>query len=407
MKELSYELLNDIALEYGEAYYLLDSMLFKKNYCEMLTAFRKYYKGTYIAYSYKTNYTPKLCKIINENGGYAEIVSEMEMWLALKIGVNPQNIYYNGPYKKKKDIEKLLILGGYVNIDSWYEVELIKQISKEHPDINFKVGVRCNIDIGQEEASRFGFDLAEGTFEVAVKELNSISNLSVVGLHCHLPFRSLESFNKRIDVIKKIVGMFPDYPWEYVSLGGGYMGKVDEDFAKEFSFTPPTYDDYATVVADGVKRIFQGQVQPRLIIEPGSALVANAMCFVTKVLDIKSVKGKKIAMLTGSSYNMNPTVKGVKRPIRVFGIPEKQKSYIDLNMAGYTCIESDYLYKNYTGMLGKNDFVVFKNVGSYSVVMKPPFILPDVAMLEINEAEETELVNKEQKIDEIFSRFSF
>ena len=71
-------------------------------------------------------------------------------------------------------------------------------------------------------------------------------------------------------------------------------------------------------------------------------------------------------------------------------------------MAGYTCIEDDYLYRNYQGKLGKGDFAVFDNVGSYSVVMKPPFILPDVAVLELQENGKAELIKRPQTAEDIF-----
>ena len=75
--------------EYGDAFYLLDSERFKENYLELREAFSAIYSNFNIAYSYKTNYTPKLCKIVNELGGYAEVVSEMEAELAIKCGVQP------------------------------------------------------------------------------------------------------------------------------------------------------------------------------------------------------------------------------------------------------------------------------------------------------------------------------
>ena len=77
----------ELRKEYGDAFYLLDSEQFRNNFLELKEAFSKIYPKFNIAYSYKTNYTPKFCKIVNELGGYAEVVSEMEMELALKCGV--------------------------------------------------------------------------------------------------------------------------------------------------------------------------------------------------------------------------------------------------------------------------------------------------------------------------------
>ena len=79
------QVIGDLRKEYGDAFYLLDSEQFQKNFMELRNAFRKVYPNFNIAYSYKTNYTPKFCRLVHEMGGYAEVVSEMELEIALKI----------------------------------------------------------------------------------------------------------------------------------------------------------------------------------------------------------------------------------------------------------------------------------------------------------------------------------
>ena len=113
----------------GDAFYMLESKQFKQNYLELKSEFVKIYPNFNIAYSYKTNYTPKLCRIVNELGGFAEVVSDMEMEIALRIGVEPKNIIWNGPFKNAKKVEQLLVMGGTVNIDSAYEIDLIAEIA--------------------------------------------------------------------------------------------------------------------------------------------------------------------------------------------------------------------------------------------------------------------------------------
>ena len=81
--------------KYGEAFYILDSEQFRNNFVELKGIFSAIYPNFNIAYSYKTNYIPRLCKIVNELGGYAEVVSEMEVELALKCGVQPKKIIWN------------------------------------------------------------------------------------------------------------------------------------------------------------------------------------------------------------------------------------------------------------------------------------------------------------------------
>lgn len=384
---LSYELLDKTAQIHGDSFYLIDSEIIRNNYTELLNAFQKKYFNTRIAYSYKTNYTPHICKLIDDLGGDAEIVSEMELWLAKRIGIEPSKIYYNGPYKKYEYIEEALLSGVHVNLDAEYEITMIRSIADRFPGHLFEVGLRCNVDIGQEVPSRFGFNIVDGSLQKAMQSILAMPNVKVTGLHCHIPFRTLESYKQRVEKMNAILDMFPEQHFSYISMGGGYMGKIDEQMRAQFDFMPPSFDNYADVVAGFMKNRYQDHSdKPILIIEPGSAIVANSMKYVTRVINIKNARDNKIAGLTGSTFQMNPSVKDMNRPLEVYQSVDNAKScahFDNLYMAGYTCIESDYLYKGYCGKLGVGDFVVFCNVGSYSVVMKPPFILPDIPIIEI------------------------
>ena len=72
----------------GRPFYLLKSNVFRDNYLKLDRAFKSVYPNFQIAYSYKTNYTSKFCQIINDLGGYAEVVSDMELHWARRIGVD-------------------------------------------------------------------------------------------------------------------------------------------------------------------------------------------------------------------------------------------------------------------------------------------------------------------------------
>ena len=66
---LSYDLLYELSLSYGDAFYLADRDNFENNYLELSSAFKKYYDNFNIAYSYKTNYLPAFCKSVDRLGG--------------------------------------------------------------------------------------------------------------------------------------------------------------------------------------------------------------------------------------------------------------------------------------------------------------------------------------------------
>lgn len=406
---LDYNKINKIKEEFGESFYILDSSKFSNNFDEFLSEFKSIYSKVNIGYSYKTNYTPKLCKIINEKGAFAEVVSEMEYDLAIKIGVEPKNIIVNGPYKNEKCLSKFLLNGSIVNLDSYSEYEILKKINLEHDEI-LNVGLRCNFEINDDVVSRFGFDVYEKSFKQMLKELKTNQKVNLKGIHCHFPNRDLESYKYRVEKILELSDELFELPPEYIDIGGGYFGKMHESLKEQFSVDVPSYKDYAKIIATKFEEHFKNipcDNKPTLLLEPGSALVADTMKFVSQVIDIKSIRNNHIAMTSGSKFNMGLLTSPINMPVEVFSNKTQRSFFEHINISGFTCIESDYLFKDYSGYIDVSDYLVFSNVGSYSIVFKPPFILPNVPVVDLSTNGEVELVKRQETVEDIFSTFIF
>lgn len=390
----------------GDAFYMLESKQFRQNFVELKSEFSKIYPNFNIAYSYKTNYTPKLCRIVNELGGFAEVVSDMEMEIALRIGVAPKDIIWNGPFKNAEKVEQLLVMGGTVNLDSAYEIDMIAEIAKRNPDRKLNIGIRCNFDVNDGVVSRFGFDIESEDFRKAMGLFEENKNLYLIGMQCHFATRSLHTWRPRAEGMLDLIDRLGIVP-EHIDLGGGLFGKMADSLKAQFDAEIPTYKQYAEAVAPVFAEHFKNaENKPMLLIEPGSALVGDCMRFASKVVNIKNVRGKTIATLLGSIYNINPTLNKKNPPIEVYSMGGEQKEYKDLDFGGFTCIESDYLYRHYDGKLSRGDMVVFGNVGSYSVVLKPPFILPNFPIVDISEGE-LEIIKRGESFDDLFHTFEF
>ncbi len=403
MKEMQIKQLTE---QVGDAFYMLESKQFRQNYLELKSEFINIYPNFNIAYSYKTNYTPKLCRIVNELGGYAEVVSDMEMEIALRIGVEPKNIIWNGPFKNAKKVEELLVMGGTINIDSAYEIDLIAKIAEKYPNHRLNIGIRCNFDVNDGVVSRFGFDTESKDFNCAIALFEKYKNLYLIGLQCHFATRRLDTWKPRAEGMLTLIDKLGIVP-EHIDLGGGFFGKMADSLKAQFDSEIPTYRQYAETVAPVFANHFKNTYnKPMLLIEPGSALVGDCMRFAARVINIKNVRGKSIATLLGSIYNINPTLNKKNPPIEVYSMGSEQKEYKDLDFGGFTCIESDYLYRHFNGLLSKGDMVVFGNVGSYSVVLKPPFILPNFPIIDISEGE-IEIIKRGETFDDLFHTFSF
>lgn len=415
LKKLNIKTLKRLSSIHGDSFYLLDSGDFVASYNSILKEFRNFYPKTKIAYSYKTNYIPRLCKIVDDLGGYAETVSGMEVDVALAIGVPARNIFFNGPYKPRVEIEKLLLMGGVVNVDSEADLTEVCNIASEIGDAVLRIGVRCNFSIGDGVTSRFGFDVNNGDFESAVYKLKEYQNIDLIGLHCHFASRHIEAWENAtvgmLEVISRFQNISGTSP-RYVSLGGGLYGEMSDQLRAELNISPPTFRDYATAAAQPFAQFYKkhkASSAPELLIEPGTALAANALSFVSRVINIKTVNNKSIATLAGSSFNTTPGAKSINLPIKIYHAekPGSAKEYISLDMGGYTCIETDYLYQNYSGPLSIGDFVVFEAAGSYSVVMKPPFIMPNVPILEINDDSSVAVLKRQESFADLFQTFQF
>lgn len=411
MKRVDQETLCRIIAQYGEAFYLLDTEQFRKNFMELRGEFQKIYPKSNIAYSYKTNYIPRLCQIVNELGGYAETVSDMECEIARRIGVRPEHIVFNGPYKNKAAVEALLLEGANVNVDSLIEMKFIESVAAKYPEKMFHVGIRCNFDIGDGVLSRFGFDTDGQEFVDALAIIRKTDNLSLKGMHSHFASRSIDTWGTRTERMLKIVQRYYDGVPEYICQGGGIYGKMAESLKAQFDSYIPTYREYAEAVCPLYAEAFGGlplERQPELFIEPGSALVGDCMKFAARVVSIKNIRNKNIATVLGSIYNINPTLNKKNPPICVCHMGENEpQHYDDLDFGGFTCIESDYLYRHFTGRLAVGDYVIFGNAGSYSIVLKPPFILPNFAVVELSEDGSFCCVKRLETFEDLFHTYQF
>lgn len=398
------QIIEQLRAEYGEAFYLLDSAQFRKNFAELKTAFNNIYPNWNIAYSYKTNYTPKLCKIVNELGGYAEVVSEMELEIAKRVGCKMECVIWNGPIKNVPIMEQFLLDGGTINIDSIEELEQVKDIHNRHADKLIHVGIRCNYDVNDGVVSRFGFDIDGAEFMEVVKFATTTENVKFINFQCHFAKRQIDYWPARAKGMVELIDRLGIIP-ERIDIGGGLFGKMADSLRAQFSCEIPNYQAYAEAAASVFAEYFADKdVKPELLIEPGSAVVGDCMKFVGTVKTIKNVRGKWFATVLGSQKNISMT--GINPPMEVIAMGGEQKEYNNLDMVGFTCIEGDVLYHDYSGFLAHGDAIVISNCGSYSLVMKPPFILPNFPVLDIC-GNDVEVIKRGEVFDDLFHTFKF
>lgn len=420
-KKTTSEVVEDIATfktvetfekSYGESFYLFDIEKLRTNYEKMSSAFLNRYSKTIIGYSYKTNYLPALIEETSRLGAYAEVVSRVEYDLAIKIGVPPSKIIYNGPLKTYDDIAIAFEGGSILNLDSFYEIELVKNYARTNNRFTYKVGLRAGFNLASEtydsellgyDQSRFGFCVENGSLERAINELARIMNVKVVGFHGHFSTktRSLEVYR---EITQKLCNLSKRYlanSLEYIDIGGGMFGNVPKELKVQ---NAPTFEAYADVICsiiDKEKHHFLND--PYLIIEPGLALVVDTFKFFCKVIDIKQKNDVNFVLVNGSIHNIKPTMHSTNLPMDHIKKHDSRYETGQFNVVGVTCMEKDYLVNNYQADIPRpGDYLMFRNVGAYTIVFDPPFIKERPPII-VKEKNNYKIVRKREKLKDFIN----
>lgn len=395
----SYEVMDKLSKEYGEYFYIFDKDLFSKNFRELKSIFSRYYSRVELAYAYKSNYLMEMCKCVNANGGYSEICSELEYEIAVASGVDLKYIIMNGPCKDVGVMTKILRGGGIVNIDSYSEFESICQIAAKNGDIRMHLGIRCNMDLKDNRKSRFGLDIHSKEAESIFVQIKNASNMILSQIHCHIKGRSIETWATKakamIEIYDFIVNRYDIVP-KMINLGGGVP-------ISNLRYHGNEYAKFAENLARIFNRRFIKEKRPILLFEPGAAVSAGYMSFVTKVKDIKQIRGRYYGVLAGNHFFVNPINKKYPINIKVYH-GENSHWYEKIELVGTTCMEDDF-FCEYSGYIAKNDYVLFENTGAYTNVLKPPFINLNAPIICRGKTGNYDMVMRSERVVDIISMF--
>lgn len=409
MEPIDYNTLKALDETFGSPFYLMDTDKYRRNINSFLAAFKKRYKKVAAGYSFKTNYVPALCKVALEEGVMAEVVSEMEYELARKIGF--EKVIFNGPIKRTSIFEKALEQGAIINIDCEYEVDMLCEYVKQHPNKELKIGMRININLTDEQGNstiqcglRFGrFGFPTDIIGCNIKRLNE-AGVKIVSLHGHTSTSDRAVLNYKIitQYMLQVCEQYELNGLEWFDIGGGYFGAAPEGMDLTGR---PTYEDYANCVLDEVlENEWFVRIKPTIVIEPGSSVVSNVFSYYTKVYQNKKVGKVNFVMVDGTVFDVKPTLHSNNLPHDVYRAIRSDETYT-CDVVGSTCMEKDVLLKDVMlPKLNAGDFIKFKGVGAYTICLTPTFINFLAPILTFENGEYVE-VRRRQNVDDILTTY--
>jgi diaminopimelate decarboxylase len=400
LRELDFNILGMLSQKMGNSFYIFSNRLFEQNYIRFSENLKKHYKNSHVAYAVKANYMPEILRCLSTLNGSAEVVSNFEYDVA-RMFFDGREIIFNGPVKSEVDIKRAIQEGSSVNIDSWYQIESIKNLSKNLPSIN--IGVRYNSSEVFPDC-RFGFNAENGDLAHAVEILKSINNVRITSLHSHYSSsdKSPSFFEKRA---RKSIQLHKELnltDLQTINVGGGFMGNLPDDLLAQFGGMNYSFESYAEILGRSFSDEY-GEHGPRLVIEPGVSLIGDTMKLVAKVLEIKEMHGTSYAVLDTSINVLNPTRSKVTPSCSSFSSNKSEtKDRREYTLVGNTCMETDILVQNFKGTLSTGDFIVFDNRGAYSNNFTPAFIMPQPGIV----TTEGKVVKQPDDIHSILNTYS-
>jgi diaminopimelate decarboxylase len=397
------------AKERNSSFFVFSERRLERNFFELSSAIREQCEGFNVCYSYKTNYIPSIVSRFHQLGALAEVVSGVELRLAQRLGVSGENIVFNGPFKDFDSLKRAVDIGCLINIDSPEELSMLERLLRFPPIRKPRIGIRVMLKQDAEIVSRFGIDPYSTAFSDIVRRVVQLNGGELASLHCHLPSRGLTHWESRIRQMKAILRALEGVSIRSINLGGGMAGRMPRSMYDQLGGHPPSFSDYAKILGEFINSYrMSNKSSTVLMVEPGTALVADAGYYFCRVISVKNSSSSPFVFVAGSAQCIGSIGSSISYRVRVQhekGYASQRSSVKGARIVGYTCIERDVLHHCFSGRVAVGDFLCFTNAGSYSVVMKPQFIqlAPPVYLLCANG--ELRIVRREESLDELTSTY--
>lgn len=400
----------EIVAKYDSPVMIFSETAIRNKYREMKTALQKYYPNSEISWSYKTNYLQAISSILHQEGAKPEVVSIMEYDMAKGLGQSGSDIIFNGPSKRKADLEQAVTDGASIHIDHLDELVLLESVA-EQLGITPRVAIRVNMDIGvYPQWQRFGFNYENGEAMRTLQRIVTGGKLQIVGIHTHIGTFLLEasayyfSAKALLELAMQLKDKF-GIVVEYIDLGGGFASK--NTLHNQYTpgeFASPNPEQYFAAIGRAFNEAqFTREENPKLIMETGRILVSEAGYCVSSVIGKKDLPTGQKAVILDAGVNMLITAwwynLNIKPAQPLSGTSRNTIFYgplcMNIDVIKPDCVFPDIQY---------NDRVVIHPVGAYNVTQWMQFIeyRPNVVL--ITETGDVELIREREHLDDIQRR---
>ncbi|MFJ3307860.1 diaminopimelate decarboxylase [Streptomyces sp. NPDC086549] len=403
--------LAEVADRFGTPVYVLDEAEVR----ERCRTYRHVFPDAEVLYAAKAFLCRAVVHWMEEEGLGLDVCSAGELELAVTTGFPPEKIVLHGNAKSPRDLETALRLGvGRIVIDS--PSEIARLAAAVGPDGRQKVMVRVvpgisagghdKIRTGTED-QKFGLSIRDGYAQHAIARILDQPQLELTGLHCHLGSQ-ITSVKPYLAAVRRMVGLMARLHEQHglvlpeLDLGGGHgiAYRPGEEALDLTSLARKVRDELTGACAAA------GIPVPRLIIEPGRAIVGPAGLALYHVLAVKRTGDHTfVAVDGGMSDNPRPALYGVRYAPRMIG-RASAAPLAPVTVVGRHCEAGDVLAADVElpDDVRPGDLLAVPVAGAYHLSMASGYNLvgrPPVAAVHAGRAR---LLVRRESMDDIRSR---
>jgi diaminopimelate decarboxylase len=409
----------DISQKYPTPLFVLDETDLINRVQKYMKSFSKASHGSKLTKETKIFYASKaftsslFIKLIVNEGMGVDVASEGELRVALAGGCKPENIVFHGNNKSVDElafaIDKKV---GLFAVDSFFEIARLAQLAI---DKNVKPNVLVRVTAGIEahthefvatahEDQKFGFSLAAGDADEAVRRIVKDENLHLVGLHSHIGSqifdnKGFEIAATRLAELALRIAKEHNVQIEMLNLGGGMgIAYIDSD-------APLAIEQMSSELVDIVYKLFttNGLAMPQLAFEPGRAIVGPSMITLYTVGTTKKIElenGEKrtyIAVDGGMSDNIRTALYGAQYSVTLASRLSKAEPMLS-RIVGKHCESGDIIVRDcyLPEDLVPGDLIAVAATGAYNRSMSSQYnLVTRPGVISVNNNKITELLRKE------------
>ena len=290
----------ELAAKYGTPLYVFDEADVRKRARDYVSAFSVSDIETSVHYAGKAFITTKVAQWVNQEGLGIDVASVGELEVALRAGIDPNQIVIHGNNKSVQDLERAVEVGvGRIVIDSLIEIERLNSVAAsagivQQVMLRLTVGVEAHtheaISTAHED-QKFGLSVASGMAMAAVDNVLECDALSLTGLHSHIGSQIFDATGFELATHRVV-----DFAVQVKERHGISVSELDVGGGMGIAYVEGDDPLDVSTMAQSILDIVRTECSrvniavPKISVEPGRAIIGNPGITLYEVGTVKPIE---------------------------------------------------------------------------------------------------------------------